>query len=117
MKLLIVDDSLIIRRNIEANVQNYSFTSIESATNGADALAKFEANPADIVTMDITMPEMDGLECIEKILKIKDDTRILVVSALADKSAAVEAVRVGAEGFLLKPFTPEELNESLTDIL
>ncbi|MEM6885751.1 MAG: response regulator, partial [Verrucomicrobiota bacterium] len=95
MKLLIVDDSLIIRRMIERKLDTSMFESIDTATNGKDAVEKFTANPAEVVTMDITMPEMDGLACIEKLLTVKDDVRILVISALADRSTAVEAVKQG----------------------
>jgi len=117
MKLLIVDDSLIIRRMIERKLDTSIFANIDTATNGKDAVEKFTANPADVVTMDITMPEMDGLACIEKLLIIKEDVRILVISALADRSTAVEAVKQGAEGFLLKPFTEETLTEAFNELL
>ncbi|MEM6822980.1 MAG: response regulator [Verrucomicrobiota bacterium] len=117
MKLLIVDDSMIIRRMIERNLDSSKFSEIETASNGSMAVEKFTASPADVVTMDITMPEMDGLACIEKLIAIKEDVRILVVSALADKSTAVEAVKRGAEGFLLKPFTQESLEEAFNEVL
>lgn len=117
MKLLIVDDSLVIRRALERSLKFQSFESIQSAQNGAIALKLFKENPADVVTMDITMPEMDGLTCIESIIKINPSTRILVITALADKGTAVEAVKRGAQGFLLKPFTADDVNEALIDLL
>ena len=66
--------------------------------------------------MDITMPNMDGLSCVEHILQKNAQTRILVISALADKGTAVEAVKRGAQGFLLKPFTSETLATEITEL-
>ena len=66
--------------------------------------------------MDITMPEMDGLMCVDQILQRDPGTRILIISALADASTAVEAVKRGAQGFLLKPFTAETLNTELVEL-
>lgn len=117
MKLLIVDDSMIIRRMIERNLDQDLFESVETASNGAIAVEKFRASSFDVVTMDITMPELDGLSCIDELLKLKPDARILVISALADRSTAVEAVKRGAQGFLLKPFTPEDLHTALRETL
>jgi len=117
MKLLIVYDSVVIRRAIERTMKHQFFESIQTAQNGALALKIFKNSPIDVVTMDITMPEMDGLTCIESMIKIKPSTRILVITALADKGTAVEAVKRGAQGFLLKPFTQDDVNEALNDLL
>jgi two-component system chemotaxis response regulator CheY len=67
--------------------------------------------------MDLTMPQMDGIECIEKIVQLKPEVRILVISALADKATAVDAMEKGANGFLNKPFTDRQLNEALAELL
>lgn len=117
MKLLIVDDSLIVRRAIERNVAWAGFGEIRFAHNGRRALEEYRAFRPEIVTMDITMPEMDGLTAVDAILREDPAARILVVSALADKSTAVEAIKRGAQGFLLKPITPESLREAVADIL
>lgn len=101
---------------IERTLDTTPYSQIDNAANGKIALSKFMDSPADVVTMDITMPEMDGLTCIEEILKIKHDTKILVISGLADKSTAVEAVKRGAEGFLLKPFEEDDLAEAMKDL-
>ena len=63
------------------------------------------------------LPEMDGIECVEHVIKIKPDVLILVVSALADKATAVEAIEKGANGFLCKPFTDDQLNEALAELI
>ena len=118
MKLLIVDDSLIMRRAIErCMVNNGHFEEIRIASNGRLAVEEFTRFKPDVVTMDITMPEMDGLTAVELILRSNPRATILVVSALADKATAVEAIKRGAAGFLLKPITIESIQEALEDIL
>jgi two-component system chemotaxis response regulator CheY len=116
MKMLIVDDSNVIRRAIARHVGTSDYE-IRSAGNGHEALQVFDEFAPEIVTMDITMPELDGLSCVEAILNKNPDTKILVISALADKSTAVEAIKRGAQGFLLKPFTAEMLHTELAELL
>lgn len=117
MKLLIVDDSLIMRRAIERTLISDRFEEIRLASNGRLAVEEFKTFKPDVVTMDITMPDMDGLTAVELILKIDRNAVILVVSALADKPTAVEAVKRGASGFLLKPITVSTLQAAIDDIL
>jgi two-component system chemotaxis response regulator CheY len=117
MKLLIVDDSLIMRRAIERTLISDRFTEIRLASNGRLAVEEFKTYRPDVVTMDITMPDMDGLTAVDHILKIDSRALILVVSALADKSTAVEAVKRGASGFLLKPITVANLQAAIDDVL
>lgn len=114
-KLLIVDDSTVMRRAIQRAVGNQDYE-IKMASNGREALTVFDTFIPEIVTMDITMPEMDGLACLDAILQRKPETRVLVVSALGDKTTAVEAVKRGAYGFLIKPFTPESLNGEIEEL-
>ena len=117
MKLLIVDDSLIVRRTIERNVAWADFGEIRFAANGRKTIEEFREFRPDVITMDITMPDMDGLTAVDAILREDPAARILVVSALADKSTAVEAIKRGAQGFLLKPITPDSLREAVTELL
>jgi two-component system chemotaxis response regulator CheY len=117
LKLMICDDSNIIRRKIERELQIDRLQVTATAANGKQAVEAFRKDPADVVTMDLTMPEMDGIECVEHVLKIKSDVLILVVSALADKATAVEAIEKGANGFLCKPFTDDQLNEALAELI
>jgi two-component system, chemotaxis family, chemotaxis protein CheY len=117
LKLMIVDDSNIIRRRIERSQQIDRLEVVGAAANGRDAVDLFKRTQADVVTMDLTMPEMDGIECVEKLVAINPNVLILVVSALADKATAVEAIEKGANGFLCKPFTDRQLNEALEELL
>jgi len=116
-KLMIVDDSNIIRRRIERSHQIDALQLVGTAGNGVEAVEMFRKTDPDIVTMDLTMPQMDGIECISRLVTLKPSVRILVISALADKATAVEAMEKGANGFLNKPFTDRQLNEAIADLL
>ena len=116
-KLMIVDDSNIMRRRIERSNQFEELELVGTAGNGVEAIEMFKKMDPDVVTMDLTMPQMDGIECISKLVALKPAIRILVISALADKATAVEAMEKGANGFLHKPFTDRQLNEAIADIM
>ena len=117
LRLLIVDDSNIMRRRIERSQQFEELEVVGTAGNGLEALEMFHKTDPDMVTMDLTMPQMDGIECISKLVQLKPAVRILVISALADKATAVEAMERGANGFLNKPFTDRQLNEAIADLM
>lgn len=119
MRLLIVDDSNMIRSRISRVVQNGGLPGVSLvglARNGAEALRIARATQPEVVTMDLTMPEMDGVECIRQMLLMLPKTNILVVSALSDKSTAIQALRLGARGFVAKPFSDDELKIALLDV-
>ena len=117
LRLLIVDDSNIVRRRIERSQQFEELEVVGAAANGLEALDLFKRTDPDLVTMDLTMPQMDGIECIERLVRMKPEVRILVISALADKATAVHAMEKGANGFLNKPFTDRQLNEALAELM
>jgi two-component system chemotaxis response regulator CheY len=117
MKLMVVDDSNIIRRQIKRSLALHDVDIVADAANGVDALDCFRSQQPELVTMDLTMPELDGLHCIEQIMAINPQTRILVISAMADKATAIEALKKGAQGFLCKPFSEMELNEALQELI
>ena len=119
MRLLVVDDSNMIRSRISRVVQAGGLSGISLvglARNGAEAVRVAKATQPDVVTMDLTMPEMDGVESITELLRLFPRINILVVSALSDKSTAIAALRQGARGFLPKPFTDDELRLALLDV-
>ena len=116
LSLMIVDDSNIIRRKIERCNDSELFKVVGSAANGAEALSLFKRLRPQVVTMDLTMPEMDGIACIQQIVALDENVRILVISALSDKATGIEALKKGARGFLCKPFSEEQLIEALTEL-
>jgi len=116
-RVLIVDDSSIIRKLIEKHLSKLDIEIIGTAENGKTALELFEKELPDIVTLDLSMPEMDGLVVLEQMLKIKKDTKIVVISAMTDKASGLRALKMGAKGFVAKPFSAEKLRESLQKLI
>ncbi|MDR0440510.1 MAG: response regulator [Candidatus Accumulibacter sp.] len=119
MKLLIVDDSAIIRSRIARVLNDPRLNSLQvigMARNGVEAIELFTQHMPDIVTMDLTMPEMNGIDCTEKMIALRPDCNILVISALNDKATALKAMKKGARGFLYKPFPDEELIEAFLEL-
>jgi len=119
MRMMIVDDSNMIRTRISRVVQEGGISGISIvglARNGAEALRIARAAQPEVVTMDLTMPEMDGVECIRQLLRMLPKVNILVVSALSDKATAIAALRLGARGFVAKPFSDDELRLALLDV-
>ena len=102
LSLMIVDDSNIIRRKIER-------------CNDSGQFHVRKTRP-QVVTMDLTMPEMDGIACIQQLIALDPGLRILVISALSDKATGIEALKKGARGFLCKPFSDQQLLEALTEL-
>lgn len=119
MKLLVVDDSNIIRSRIARialHPRLKDMTIIGLARNGSEAIEICARHTPDVVTMDLTMPEMDGNTCISELIRRHPALNILVVSALSDKATAIDALTRGARGFLYKPFTDEQLANALLEI-
>lgn len=120
LRLMIVDDSSIIRQRIARVVELGAIPEmavVGLAKNGKEALQLCQQHLPDVATMDLTMPEMDGATCIEQLIKVKPDMQILVISALKDKATALEALHKGANGFVCKPFTDQQLANALNELL
>ena len=115
--LVVCDDSNMARKQVLRALPTDWPVSVTEASNGRQAMDAIRQGLGHVVLLDLTMPEMDGIECVEHVIKIKPDVLILVVSALADKATAVEAIEKGANGFLCKPFTDDQLNEALAELI
>ena len=116
IKLMIVDDSNIIRNKINRAKDSDKFDVVAMASNGLEAIDAFINNKPQVVTMDLTMPKMDGIACIDKLIGLDPNVNILVVSALSDKATGIAALERGARGFLLKPFSEEQLQNALIEL-
>lgn len=120
MKIMIVDDSKIIRGKITQIIQKSperTLSIVGTANNGLEAVNLCKKSMPDLATMDLTMPELDGVETISELVRINPNILILVVSALADKITAIEALKRGAHGFLCKPFSDDELTSALNELI
>ena len=117
MKFMVVDDSEIIRMKIGQVLQGEDFNVVGTANNGIEAVKQFQEFMPVALTLDITMPLMDGIETIKRLIEINPEVRILVVSALADKVTLIHAMKLGASGFLCKPFTDNQLADSVHELI
>ena len=117
VKLMIVDDSAIIRQAIQKHLKDFNIEVVGTAEDGKIALEVFRETKPDVVTLDITMPEVDGLTVLEEMLKIDENVKVMVVTALSDKSTGLKAIKLGAKSFLPKPFTPEKLRSSFERLI
>lgn len=117
IKLMIVDDSAIIRQAIHKHLKEFNIEVVGNAEDGKVALEVFKKTRPDVVTLDITMPELDGLTVLEEMLKIDKNVKVMVVTALSDKSTGLKAIKLGAKSFLPKPFTPEKLRSSFERLI
>jgi len=116
-KVLIVDDSLIIRQAIKKFISEEDVEIVGSAENGKIALELFNKTNPDIVTVDITMPEMDGLTLLKKMTNINKDVKVMIITALADKATGLKAMKLGAKSYITKPFTETILKDNLKRLL
>lgn len=117
MKIMIVDDSTIVRMVIERYLKLTKLEVVAQAANGIDAIALFKTHLPDIVTLDITMPGIDGLETLEEMMKIKPQVKVIMISALNSKTTVVKAINAGAVSYLVKPLLAHKLTETLKKIL
>ena len=115
-RVLIVDDASFMRMSIKNMLANYDFEVVGEAENGVMAIEKYKELQPDIVTMDITMPEMDGLEALREIKKLDPGASVVMVSALGQEARMKEAIIYGANGFIVKPFKEDMLISALSKL-
>ena len=122
IKVLIVDDAMFMRNMIGdifegKNFDGQEFKVVAEAENGIEAIEKFKEHDPDIVTMDIVMPEMTGIEALKEIMKIDNKANVVMCSALGQDSLVMEALDSGAKDFIVKPFQPEKVLDVVLRIL
>jgi two-component system chemotaxis response regulator CheY len=117
VKLLVVDDSLVVRNAIARSVKSGAIAEVLRAEDGSQAVELFQAHRPELVTMDLTMPNLDGLAAIAQIRDVDPQASILVISALNSHRIALDAIQRGACGFLTKPFTEREVSEALDELV
>ena len=108
-KILIVDDSKIVRRNLKTILSKAGHEIIAEAENGMQAYHEYEKYKPDLVTMDITMPLLDGVRAVKKIMTSHPEARIIMVSAIDQKNMVIAAIQNGAKHYILKPFDPDKV--------
>lgn len=113
-KVLIVDDAAFIRMQLRSLLESNGFEVVAEAENGKVALEKIREFRPDLVTLDITMPEMDGLDCMKEIKKMDYIPIVIMVSALGQEKYVQQSILNGAKGFIVKPYTSEAVLKNLS---
>jgi len=115
-KVLVVDDAAFMRVSIKNMLSKNNYEIVGEAENGRVAITKYQELNPDIVTMDITMPDMDGLASLKEILAINPAANVIMVSAMGQESMVREAVLSGAKGFIVKPFKEDIILSALHNL-
>lgn len=112
-RVMIVDDAAFMRATLKDILTKGGFEIAAEAVNGEDAIQKYEIHKPDVVTMDITMPEMDGMEALNKIMEKDPTAKVIMCSAIGQQANVMASIKAGAKDFIVKPFQPDRVIESL----
>ena len=115
--ILIVDDSRTSRKILKGILESEGYEVVGEATNGQEGYERYAELKPDVVTMDITMPVLDGIEALKKIKGEYPDAKVVMVTAAGQKTKMVEAVQNGANEFVSKPFEPEQLKKIIDKVV
>ena len=116
-KVLIIDDSKMSRRMLRTILEGIGHEIVREAGNGEEGLTLYKELTPDVVTMDITMPEMDGIKCLQEIRGIDPAAKVLMVTAAGQASKLMEALKSGAKDFICKPYEPEQIINAVKEVL
>jgi two-component system chemotaxis response regulator CheY len=116
-KVLIVDDAAFMRMMLKDILSKNGHEVVGEAVNGADAVEKYRELMPDIVTMDITMPEMDGITAVKEIRASHPQAKIIMCSAMGQQPMVLEAIQLGAKDFVVKPFQADRVIDSINKVL
>lgn len=117
INILIVDDLAFIKMILKDIVEKAGFRVTGEASNGEEAVSLYEEQRPDVVLMDITMPKMDGITALREIIKIDNNARVIMCSALGQQKLIIQAIQIGAKDFIVKPFKPERVIKSIKKVL
>ena len=115
--VLIVDDAAFMRMSLRKMLEKMGHTVVAEAGNGAEGISRYKEVRPDLVTMDITMPEMDGINALKGIISIDPNAKVIMVSALGQEGYIKEAIIAGAKYFIVKPFNEEHVSAVLKNVL
>jgi Response regulator containing CheY-like receiver domain and AraC-type DNA-binding domain len=116
-RVLVVDDAAFMRLSIKTMLEKNGFQVVGEAENGRIAIKKYAELSPDIVTLDITMPDMDGIEALKAIMKLNPGAKIIMITAMGQECMVKEAIIAGAKGFLVKPFKEEAVVNALKKLV
>lgn len=116
IKILIVDDAKFMRVTLGSILKKAGYEVVE-ASNGAEAVQQYKIERPDLVTMDITMPDMDGITALKNIMGIDKDAKVIMCSAMGQQAMVVDAIKIGAKDFIVKPFQADRVLTSIRSVL
>lgn len=116
-RILIVDDAAFMRMMIKDILTKNGYEVVGEAENGARAIEKYKELAPDLVIMDITMPEVDGIQAVREIRKIDPGSQIIMCSAMGQQAMVIESIQAGARDFIVKPFQAERVIEAVKKVL
>ncbi len=116
MKILIVDDAAFLRMTLKHILTQLGHNIIGEACDGYDAIKSYKELKPDLVTLDITMPHMDGLEALRGILEYDKNANVIMCSAMGRNDFVMDALKVGAKGFIVKPFVEDDIIKEISRI-
>jgi two-component system chemotaxis response regulator CheY len=116
-RVLVVDDAAFMRKVVSDALNGGGHEVIGEAANGVEAIARYQELQPDLMTLDITMPEMDGITALKEIIAIDPRARIIMCSALGQESKVLEAIKAGAKDFVVKPFKAERVLDAAAKAL
>ncbi|CAM3703596.1 response regulator [Mesobacillus zeae] len=116
-KILVVDDAAFMRMMIKDILTKNGFEVVAEAADGAQAIEKYKEFQPDLVTMDITMPEMDGINSLKEIRKINPNAKVIMCSAMGQQAMVIDAIQAGAKDFIVKPFQSDRVIEAISKTL
>ena len=117
IRILVVDDAAFMRMMIKDILSKNGYEIVGEAENGLKAVEKFQELRPDLTTMDITMPEMDGIEALKKIKALDPGAKIIMCSAMGQQAMVIEAIQAGAKDFIVKPFQAERVLEAVKKVV
>lgn len=116
-RIMVVDDAAFMRMTLKKMLEAHGHEMVAEAENGLDAIKKFMEVKPDITLLDITMPEMNGVQALEGIKKVDPDARVIMVSAMGQQSMVAQAIQFGAKDFIVKPFEESRLLAAVDRVL
>ena len=116
-KILMADDAAFMRKVIKDTLSKNGYTDLYEAVDGADAVEKYDEIHPDLVILDITMPNMDGLEALKAIRARNGNANVVMCSAMGQEAMVIDAIQSGAKDFIVKPFKPDRIMKTVTTIL
>ncbi|KZL94049.1 response regulator [Clostridium magnum] len=116
-KVLIVDDAAFMRMMIKDILEKNGFQVVGEANNGIKAVELYKKERPDVVTMDITMPDMDGIDAVKEIKAFDPAAKIIMCSAMGQQTMVMDAIKAGARDFIVKPFQPDRVLEAIKKVV